>query len=715
MQEELLEFKRELHFDIDIGSLQDNVFSEESFFELIREQLEDAGIVDNIQPCFFRDTVKGQRIDGYGWNPLESTFCAIASLLSDNDDELNRLNKSDAITLANRVRRFIEAASDPRFKDKIDPSTDAFECASFLASLDSKILRYRVIIITDYVLSDRVKSITLDSVMNTRTSVELWDLARLRDLAFSDTDTEPFTVDETFLGDKGLAVMKGANLPSGAKAFLGVMPATILSKIYDEYGQRLLEGNVRTFLDFRSGVNRGLRITLATEPENFFAYNNGITLTADSAEVLEEGSVTYVNRLKNLQIVNGGQTTAAIYFAPKEPGGVKTADGELLFKDIDLSKVSVQMKLTVFNESTKDSIDEYRANISNFANSQNSIQGSDLVSNHPIHLSIERLSRQISMPTSETGLASKWFYERTRGQYSTKMRALSTSAKNKFKIEYPKHQLFTKTDMAKYINTWRMRPFIVKKGAQANLKALGPELIKEYEKEPTSFEAGFYKGLIAQAILFRSIDKGVASADWYKQESGLKAEAVTFGIALVRHQLLASGKDINLEKIYNSQALSESLLQTILDACRQVRSAISNANFRGGVGNPSEFCKSENGWKRIQQLKADLSRLANSDVLTKDQVTEAAEESQKLNKTSESLNDFETIISKGVDYWKALASHNLKQHRLDDIQVAIPIRCSSMIDGRGKPLSPKQCKAAIRIMKDAEASGFIFSDATHNA
>lgn len=709
MQEELLEFKKELHFDIDIGSLQDNVFSEESFFELIREQLEDAGIVDNIQQCFFRDTIKGQRIDGYGWNPLENTFCAIVTLLSDNDDELDHLNRTDALALANRVRRFLEAASDTRFKDKVDPSTDAFECASFLTSLESKILKFRVIIITDYVLSDRVKSITLDPVMNTRTSVELWDLSRLRDLAFSDTDTEPFTIDGDFLGDKGLPVMKGAVLPSGAQAFLGVMPATILSRIYDEYGQRLLEGNVRTFLDFRSGVNRGLRVTLATEPENFFAYNNGITLTADSAEVYEEGSVTYVNRLENLQIVNGGQTTAAIYFAPKEPGGVKTPSGEVLFRDIDLSKVSVQMKLTVFNESTRDSIDEYRSNISNFANSQNSIQGSDLVSNHPIHLSIERLSRQISMPTSDTGLASKWFYERTRGQYSTKMRALSTPARNKFKIEYPKHQLFTKTDMAKYINTWRMRPFIVKKGAQANLKALGPELIKEYLKNPATFEAGFYKELIAQAILFKIVDKGVASSDWYKQESGLKAEAVTFGIALVRYQLLESGKDINLEKIYNSQALSDSLQITILDACHQVRSAISNANFRGGVGNPSEFCKSENGWKRIQQLKADLSKLARSDILTKEQVTEAADESQKLNKTSESLNEFDIIISQGIDYWKALASYNLKKHRLDDIQVAIPIRCSAMIEGKGRPLSPKQCKAAIRIMKDAKASGFEFA------
>ena len=148
--------------------------------------------------------------------------------------------------------------------------------------------------------------------------------------------------------------MHGATLPSGAKAYLGVMPAQILSRIYDEFGQRLLEGNVRTFLDFRGGVNSGLRKTLVTEPDNFFAYNNGITLTAESAVVQHDGDVTRIKSLKNLQIVNGGQTTAAIYFAPREKGGVKTANGEIPYRSIDLSKVSVQMKLTIFEESEQE-------------------------------------------------------------------------------------------------------------------------------------------------------------------------------------------------------------------------------------------------------------------------------------------------------------------------------------------------------------------------
>lgn len=708
MDTELLDYKRELHLDIDISAELEKVFSEAAFFSVVTEQLEDAAVLDDVQEIFFLDTKKGQRIDGYSWNPLESTVCGVITLLSPDRDQSDRLIQSEALKLAERVRRFFEAAALPKFLSQCDPSHNAHSLATFLQSNKDQILKFRVVIITDYELSDRVKSIAIDPIYETRTSVEIWDLNRLFSLARSDSQSEPFVIDEEFLGSSGLPVFKGADLPTGATAYIGVMPSEVLSRIYDEYGQRLLEGNVRTFLDFRGNVNRGLRKTLVTEPENFFAYNNGITLTADSAVVKHEENISFIHSLENLQIVNGGQTTAAIYFAPREVGGVQTSSGLMPYKGIDLSKVSVQMKLTVFQETAQEEIDDYRANISNFANSQNSIQGSDLVSNHPIHLNIERLSRQVTMPASETGLPSKWFYERTRGQYSTKLRALAGSSANKFKQEYPKQQLFTKTDMAKYVNTWRMRPHIVKKGAQANLKALGPELIKEYESDQSRFEGGFYRSLIAQTILFRTIDKSVLKSDWYKEESGFKAEAVTFGIALLRHKLLTKGLDINLEKIFQRQALSVSLEETLVEAARIVREAISDPSFRGGVSNPSEFCKSENGWKRIQMLQVDVAALSSDDVVGKEEKQEADSNAKKLNETSKSLNDFEVVMSYGADYWKALASFNLKRYRLDDIQVAVPSKCAVMLEGRGRPLSPKQLKAAMRLSAEAEEAGFSF-------
>lgn len=709
MGSELLEFRKELIADVEIDTQFNEMFAEESFFSIATEQLSEAGVLDDVVACFYMDSQKGIRIDGFSWNPLESTFCAVVTKYSGNPDASEKLAQSEILAIANRPKRFLENLENPRFLQGIDPSTDAYTCAKAALDLGDQILKFRVVVLTDFELSDRVRSLKLDPIKQTATSVEIWDLNRFHALALSESDSEPFEVEADLLGAGGLPVMHGATLPSGAKAYLGVMPAEILSRIYDEFGQRLLEGNVRTFLDFRGGVNSGLRRTLVIEPDNFFAYNNGITLTADSAIVQRDGEVTRIKSLKNLQIVNGGQTTAAIYFAPREKGGIKTANGEIPYRSIDLSKVSVQMKLTIFEESEQEQIDLYRSKISQYANKQNSLQESDFVSNHPIHLNIERLSRQVLMPADASGLASKWFYERTRGQYSTRLRALSGPAKARFQIEFPKPQLFTKTDMAKYENTWRMNPHTVKRGAQANLKALGPTLVSEFEKKPESFGGGFFKDLVSKAILFRVTDKAVLKADWYREESGLKAEAVTFGIALTRKKLQEQNKDINLESIFNQQGLSDSLCAVLVESAKIVRQNISSPTFRGGVGNPSEFCKSENGWNRIQMLEVPIEQLRAPDVISGEEIQEAEKDTRALNAADQTVSDFELIFSKGADYWSALASHNLKTYRLEEIQVAIPMKCAVMING-GKALSDRQLKAAIRIMSESEGRGFSFAD-----
>ena len=141
------------------------------------------------------------------------------------------------------------------------------------------------------------------------------------------------------------------------------------------------------------------------------------------------------------------------------------------------------------------------------------------------------------MPAGDGAVSTQWFYERSRGQYATKLRALNADGRRRFERQFPKAQLFSKTDLAKYENTWRMNPHIVKKGAQANLKLLGAEIHKEYEAKPEQFEVAFFRDLIAKAILFKEVDKAVSQSDWYQEERGFKAEAVTFAIASVRKRL----------------------------------------------------------------------------------------------------------------------------------------------------------------------------------
>lgn len=701
---DLEQYKEKLFNSIAIDSDNNLVFPEESFFEYVTQLLSETGILDNVEYAPYRNTRKGLRLDGFCWNPLERTFCGILVDFTNDVNEIQKLTNTDIVEVGKRGARFFESCTNSAFVNALDPTDPGRIAANELIQNLDQALKFRVVLLTDKQLSARVKALKINPILGKDTSIEVWDLQRVKDLDESDGEYEDFIVDFASIGHSIRALP--ANISEhGLKTYLAVMPATALSAIYDTYGQRLLESNVRTFLDFRATTNRGMRRSLVTEPEHFFAYNNGLTVTATDIETETKDGHLLINALHNMQIVNGGQTTAAIYFSPREKGGITGAEGVRPFSQIDLSGVYVQMKLTVIGDKTQ--ADVMKANIATFANSQNAIQLSDLQSNHPFHLNLETRSRSQLMPAGELGYATKWFYERARGQYSTKLRALSGSAKSNFERENPKKQVFTKTDMAKYENTWRMRPHIVKKGAQANLKALGEELLKEFEKDETVFGAAFYQDLIAKMILFRTIDSALLQTDWYKNERGLKAEIVTFSIALIRHALVHEGRDIDLAAIYRRQKVSESLCRLITDTAKDIREKITDIDFTDGVTNPSEFCKSERGWKKIKTMHVDTAALGNGDVLSNEAVIDAQSERKEVNSASNAISIFEYALSVSNQEWDLIAEFNKKLYPSDHKYVVIPRKCASMHHGGGV-LSDRQLKTAKEIRDAAYAAGFEF-------
>ena len=222
-------------------------------------------------------------------------------------------------------------------------------------------------------------------------------------------------------------------------------------------GARLLEQNVRVFLQARGNVNRGLRNTISNYPEMFFAYNNGITATAESIETVASPNGLLLTGMRNFQIVNGGQTTASIHAALRN-------------REVDLDRVFVQMKLSIVNS---DRALEIVPKISEYANTQNRVSAADFFSNHPFHIRMEGFSRRLYAPSRDgTFRQSKWFYERARGQYQDARGRLTQAERRRFDLEYPKPQMFTKTDLAKFLNVWRDKPDVVSRGSTEELRRL---------------------------------------------------------------------------------------------------------------------------------------------------------------------------------------------------------------------------------------------------
>jgi hypothetical protein len=285
---------------------------------------------------------------------------------------------------------------------------------------------------------------------------------------------------------------------------------------------------------------------------------------------------------------------------------------------------------------------------------------------------------------------------------------MSRSRQNKFIAEYPKNQMFTKTDMAKYENTWRMKPHDVKRGAQANLKLLGESILKEFEKDENDFGAVFFNDLVAKMILFRATDYAIPRSDWYKAEKGFKAEVVTYTLALLRYSLIKNNMDINLERIYKKQEVSKNLTDYIVELGQFVRNKITDPSFRGGVANPSEFCKSEKGWLKFQALEIDLQNLDPQDLLTTKQLVEVKDKKNKLKETSKTINDLEYVMSYSAKEWTLISEFYGETYPPFHLNVEIPMKCSGLIQ-YGKMLSDKQLKIAVKVRDKAYSEGFEFA------
>ena len=707
-KKDLIECKKDLLDDLELASLSEeySAFTEENFINIITELLSDAGIYEDIEIKQYRHDRRGIKLDGYNWNPLEKILSIFVIKFS-NIDELVTINQSQIEKLGKQASKFIESMHNQTFLDSLAATDTAREIIEAISPYLEETLKFRVVIVTDHLMSERGKlnKLKINDINKKESFFEIWDLQRICNLRSSDSEGESFSIDfKEICG--GLKALPADLDEKNVKSFLCVMPAETLRVLYDQYGQRLLESNVRTFLQFRGKVNSGMRETLFKNPENFFAYNNGLTVTATGFKTEKKSGALLITNLDNMQIVNGGQTTSAIYFTPLE----KTTQKGIDFSKVDLSKVFVQMKLTVIDDLEK--AEEIKENVARYANTQNTIQTADLVSNHPLHRKLEKLSRDTFVPPGEKGVQSKWFYERARGQYDTKLRALkSAGAKRKFLLENPKNQKFSKTDMAKFENTWRMRRYEVKKGAQKNLELLGVKLLREWENDPNNFEIVFYKDLIAKAILFKSSDRAIQyESEWYKLSSGYKAETVTYTLSILRHNLNEQGLEINLKRIYDAQKISDSLKKQIINLAKEVRDMLLDEKFRKGTANVSEFSKKLDAWNEFRRLNFLLNDLSKDDTIGIEDAKSRVREDKLTNKVSGDLSYVEIVENVDAESWKEIYYFLKNDYAKDSWELRTLLKFTRKSGGIANTKKIDDYPIVHRLLEEAKNKGFIIGE-----
>lgn len=367
-------FHEELFQDIKNRAESEGIFKEDAFFDVFTDYLLEAGEFDEAQRAFFSQ-LGGIRVDGYCGDPLEPSFAREAGgatlgliVLDFNQElEVSTLTRKDLDADFRRVEKFLRKALDPTFRDSLEPSDPGFGLADLISSRWEKISRVNIYLLTNKKMSSRIEGKDSGQLEGKETIYSVWDLTRLLKYVESGRERERLVVDFSKLPSGPIRALLASSPLDKNQVFLAAVPGEDLARIYEQWQTRLLEQNVRVFLQARSNVNKGIRRTLENEPELFFSFNNGITATAESVETTETDEGLAISSLENLQIVNGAQTTASVYAAYK---GKK-----------DLSRAYVQMKLSIVK--SEDAV-ELVPRISEYANSQNKVSSADYFCKPPL-------------------------------------------------------------------------------------------------------------------------------------------------------------------------------------------------------------------------------------------------------------------------------------------------------------------------------------------
>jgi hypothetical protein len=582
---ELIEFLRQTQAEVqaEIGERMGEAgeaypYPESVFAEKVMDHMSEIGMTFEPQVCHFEARFGNAklRLSGFAVSEDADQLDLFVSLY-DSVDQILPIPDVETKTAAEQCLRFLAKCAEGKLAATMDESNDAYALAVTIQGSYADLDQIRVYVLTDR--QSKAKTFKSREVNGKTIKLEVMDIERLhRHLSEGKPRDELVVHFEEVSGGALPCVYVPCQKEDEYDYALTVIPGEALRFIYEKYGARLLEANVRSFLNATGKVNKGIRDTLRDTPERFMAYNNGIVVVADEAHLgkTADGGAGIL-WLKGMQIVNGGQTTASIYFSKKKS------------PEIDLSQVRVPAKIIVLRSQNAVAEESLISDISRFANSQNSVKQSDLSANKPFHIEIEKLAMTTYCPDG----VGRWFYERAAGSYNTMLaREGTTPARFKHLKQFvvPPARKFTKTDLAKFVNAWSGKPDIVSLGMQKNFERF-MESLRENEGQPAPLlpDVTAYKAMVAQAILFKKTTTLVRPM-FPAFQGNVSTYLVSLLAALLKER-------VSLERIWIQQDISDALKQQLRTWAVEVHDVLHRSSKGKMI---SEWAKKPDCWDAVR-------------------------------------------------------------------------------------------------------------------
>ncbi len=551
---ELKDFLRETQAEVRAQMNDGSPFEEMVFSEVVMQHMAEIGMTFEPVVCHFQGRVGNAilRISGYAMSDDADQLDLFVSLY-DGVDDLKVVPDAETKTAVEQCIRFLGLCAEGKMAPKLDPSSDVHSLALTIREIYNGLEQVRVFVLTDRV--SKAKSFKTREIGGKSVRLEVMDIERLHRHWSEGKPRDELVIDFTEVSGSPLPCVFVPGDTDEYDYALTAVPGEALRFVYERFGARLLEANVRSFLSVKGkGVNAGIQNTLRTSPGHFMAYNNGIVLVADEMRLATaaDGSPG-IAWLKGMQIVNGGQTTASLYFAKKK------------YPETDLRRVRVPAKIIVMKVQDPLKEEALVSDISRFANSQNAVRQSDLSANKPFHVDVERLSLAVYCPDG-TG---RWFYERAAGSYNTLLsREGTTPAKLKaLKDAIPASRKITKTDLAKYLNAWAGMPDVVSLGSQKCFdRFMAAMTVPEGDPPLPAPDVAAFKAMVAKALVFKATHKLVRP-----MFQAFQANVAAYTVSLLSHQ---AGDRFDLDRVWSRQGVSQELLAQLSVWAREVNDVL---------------------------------------------------------------------------------------------------------------------------------------------
>lgn len=689
---ELQDFHKDLLEEVKATAMTEGGGSNAAFVNIITNYLINAEVLTDFNMAFYSGVGRSNRklrVDGYVYDEFDNT---INLIISDYTGEEKRepVTKSSATPFFERLLYFVQEAYETRLYKEVEISTPAADLIDFLRLNREKFRKYRLILITDALSGSRLTDYEEKTFLGLPVICQIWGIDRVYRICCSDMGRQNIEIDfKSYTGGNGIPCIAASSANNDDyKSYLCIIPGSTLADIYDNYGSLLLEGNVRSFLSTKVAVNKKIRETILKIPQNFFAYNNGVSATAMDIKVEAGEEGKFITYARDFQIINGGQTTASLSNAR--------------FRDkADLNNIFVQMKLTVI-DGDADKSSELIRNISRSSNSQNKVSDADFFSTHPFHIRMEQISRRLFAPaTGGAQYETKWFYERAKGQWLQMQMRMSKAAKDKFATQNPKKQLITKTDLAKVRNTWAGMPQVVSKGAQTNFIKYADIIDEAWSRSDTKFNDRYFKDSVALTILFKSTEWVVSHQPWFEQ--GYRANIVTYSLALFHKLILDqfAGYDLDLQLIWNRQSVPDLIINELVTITKYVFETITDP-ARETI-NVTQWCKRDNCWKKVLNCDIQLNRELKKVLISKEELRNSTKDALKDQRISSTVDTLKKIIDIGVDNWNRIFIF-AQEKRLGSPDMLNAVKIAMRLPE--KIPTDRQAKLLIELFNLVESEGF---------